>query len=288
MTRKTGFTLIELLVVIAIIAILAAIIFPVYMKTKESAYRNGDMSSMNSIRNALQLYRADQEAYPPQILGYATLYASGPNMGQVMPANTLRTGLYPRRVDSIETMRPAYDRPTYIQTTAAVWPHADSRAVGTAPILDLNGDGIIDATDDNAGARQAYSSTPGSPIYFCSQSYLNATNPGAMCDGPFYTASLANAAPFYEVSGYDAADVKIPPASGATDQWEIHYTLRWTSYSMTTGNRSDDPRQRRAALRVSREHRHRGLGPGSRHGGAGASLEASESHHPRASRCRGG
>ena len=34
MTRKSGFTLIELLVVIAIIAILAAIIFPVFMKAK--------------------------------------------------------------------------------------------------------------------------------------------------------------------------------------------------------------------------------------------------------------
>ncbi len=34
--------------------------------------------------------------------------------------------------------------------------------------------------------------------------------------------------------------------------------------------RWDDPRQRRAALHAGREHRHRRLGPGSRHGGAGA------------------
>src|SRR5579862_4833867 len=88
MTRKTAFTLIELLVVIAIIAILAAIIFPVFMRAKEAAYRAGDLSNMNALRNGLQLYRADQEAYPPQLLGYVTLYASGPQMNQVIPASS--------------------------------------------------------------------------------------------------------------------------------------------------------------------------------------------------------
>src|SRR5579871_52621 len=109
MSRRTGFTLIELLTVIAIIAILAAIIFPVFMKTKEAAYRSGDMSNMNSIRNALQLYRADQEAYPPQILGYASVYMSGPQTGQLIPATALQAALYPKRIDSIDTLRPAYD-----------------------------------------------------------------------------------------------------------------------------------------------------------------------------------
>src|ERR1043166_5557314 len=110
MTRKTGFTLIELLVVIAIIAILAAIIFPVFMKAKESAYRAGDMSNMNAIRNAMQLYRMDQEAYPPQILGYATYYTSGPQTGQLIPASATRQALYPKRIDAISGLQPAYDR----------------------------------------------------------------------------------------------------------------------------------------------------------------------------------
>ncbi len=37
MTRRSGFTLIELLVVIAIIAILAAILFPVFARAREKA-----------------------------------------------------------------------------------------------------------------------------------------------------------------------------------------------------------------------------------------------------------
>jgi prepilin-type N-terminal cleavage/methylation domain-containing protein len=50
MTRKhsTGFTLIELLVVIAIIAVLAAILFPVFAKAREKA-RQTTCTSTNSL-----------------------------------------------------------------------------------------------------------------------------------------------------------------------------------------------------------------------------------------------
>ena len=105
MSRKRAFTLIELLTVIAIIAILAAIILPVLARAKDNAYRNSDISNMNAIRAALQLYRVDQGAYPPALLGYVTLYASGPNMGQVIPADQLKGFLYNKRVPSLETLR---------------------------------------------------------------------------------------------------------------------------------------------------------------------------------------
>src|SRR5580700_9011458 len=88
MKLNKGFTLIELLVVIAIIAILAAIIFPVYSRVKDSAYRSSDMANMNSIRTALQMYRADQGGYPPALLGYATGYSNfAPSAADIVPAN---------------------------------------------------------------------------------------------------------------------------------------------------------------------------------------------------------
>ena len=93
MKTRRGFTLIELLTVIAIIALLSAIIFPVFARSKAAAARNGDFSDMNSLRSALQLYRVDQGAYPPQLLGYVTLYTSGPNAGNVIPANELKSFL---------------------------------------------------------------------------------------------------------------------------------------------------------------------------------------------------
>jgi len=49
---KRGFTLIELLVVIAIIAILAAILFPVFESARENGRATRCMSNMKQINNA--------------------------------------------------------------------------------------------------------------------------------------------------------------------------------------------------------------------------------------------
>lgn len=57
--RERGFTLIELLVVIAIIAILAAILFPIFARAKESGRITQCASNMRQINNALLMYADD-------------------------------------------------------------------------------------------------------------------------------------------------------------------------------------------------------------------------------------
>jgi prepilin-type N-terminal cleavage/methylation domain-containing protein/prepilin-type processing-associated H-X9-DG protein len=57
--RKRGFTLIELLVVIAIIAILAAILFPVFAKAREKARQSSCLSNVKQIMLAALQYCQD-------------------------------------------------------------------------------------------------------------------------------------------------------------------------------------------------------------------------------------
>ena len=59
MRRLRGFTLIELLVVIAIIGILAAMVFPVFARARESARKAVCLSNVKNIALAIQMYLAD-------------------------------------------------------------------------------------------------------------------------------------------------------------------------------------------------------------------------------------
>jgi prepilin-type N-terminal cleavage/methylation domain-containing protein/prepilin-type processing-associated H-X9-DG protein len=63
--RRKGFTLIELLVVIAIIAILAAILFPVFARAREKARQASCQSNLKQIALSVMMYSQDyDETYP--------------------------------------------------------------------------------------------------------------------------------------------------------------------------------------------------------------------------------
>jgi prepilin-type N-terminal cleavage/methylation domain-containing protein/prepilin-type processing-associated H-X9-DG protein len=81
--RHGGFTLIELLVVIAIIAILAAILFPVFARARSHARSTKCLSNLKQIGEAFSMYRNDyEERFPLRGPLDPNLYPSLPPAGQ--------------------------------------------------------------------------------------------------------------------------------------------------------------------------------------------------------------
>lgn len=101
---KRAFTLIELLVVIAIIAILAAILFPVFAQAKLAAKKTADLSNIKQIGTALAIYLNDNDdQYPAMVSDNVT---AGENQhplwssSGVLGPYTKNTQLFKSPVDS--------------------------------------------------------------------------------------------------------------------------------------------------------------------------------------------
>ena len=87
--KKKGFTLIELLVVIAIIALLAAILFPVFARARENARRSACQSNLKQIGLGLIQYAQDYDervaVWNQAVPGFvaSTGYPADPSLGEM-------------------------------------------------------------------------------------------------------------------------------------------------------------------------------------------------------------
>ena len=70
MARAMGFTLIELLVVTAIIAILAALLFPVFAQVRDKARQAACLSNLKQVGSALYMYIEDYDERMPYCYDY--------------------------------------------------------------------------------------------------------------------------------------------------------------------------------------------------------------------------
>src|SRR5215208_2314470 len=73
MKRRRGFTLIELLVVVAIIAILAAVLFPVFARARAAAYQSSCTSNLRQLATGFMLYCEDyDQTFPANGVSHLT------------------------------------------------------------------------------------------------------------------------------------------------------------------------------------------------------------------------
>src|SRR6187399_2962586 len=124
--ERGAFTLIELLVVIAIIAILAAILFPVFAQARDKARAATCLSNMKQVALALSMYTSDHEETFP-IHQDADMFmrpTALPNWGRLLFPYTKNIGVY-------------------LCPTARIWPgHAAGAAKGLE-ITSLLGNGVL-------------------------------------------------------------------------------------------------------------------------------------------------
>lgn len=75
--NERGFTFVELMTVLVILGLLAAIIFPRFMRARFKAYHNACLQSTKNIATALESYSIDNDHQYPANLNLLTLPVSG-------------------------------------------------------------------------------------------------------------------------------------------------------------------------------------------------------------------
>ncbi len=182
--NNTGFTLIELLVVIAIIAILAAILFPVFAKAREKARQTSCASNMRQLGLAELQYCQDYDELAP---GGSNWYGAGTGWaGQVYPyVRATKMFLCPDEMFSRPVVSYGYNGNFSSETGGGVYPTAAppigislaklTSAAVTVLYYEVNGNGATTWSYDitgsisppyTSGAADEYPTTcSGNPCY---------------------------------------------------------------------------------------------------------------------------
>jgi len=149
--RQSAFTLIELLVVIAIIAILAAILFPVFGRARENARRTSCLSNLKQIGLGIIQYTQDYDEIMPRASYYS---ASGTSWNDKTLPTTVTTVNY-KWMDAIYPYvksQQIFICPSSTNSLVGVGVHADYR-----PTQYLTRDNVTNTTGDYPKKYGSYS-----------------------------------------------------------------------------------------------------------------------------------
>lgn len=128
--KRNAFTLIELLVVIAIIAILAAILFPVFAQARESARKAYCLSNNKQLGLAFMMYAQDYDERLPNVTWFDSYDQQSNWLGSLgWPLSIIpyhkNTGKRSFLVCLSDPEHPNFSKPEYIEQLLAVnWPGA--------------------------------------------------------------------------------------------------------------------------------------------------------------------
>ncbi|MEO7718030.1 MAG: DUF1559 domain-containing protein [Capsulimonas sp.] len=215
MKSRIGFTLIELLVVIAIIAILAAILFPVFAKAREKARQTSCLSNLKQLGlGYMQYYQDSDECFPNGAKSQGAWTTAGIGWaGQIFPY-VKSTGVYSCPDDSTSVAagrnRISYAVNAQLSEKAVTLAGANQPASTilfievsniqgqTLPtenpaIANLSpadyGDNLISGWGTNGGNNQCCNSSPGNPGF-----YVTGKTMGVNDHDPVLTPGKAKAA----------------------------------------------------------------------------------------------
>lgn len=213
MNRK-AFTLIELLVVIAIIAILSAILFPVFSKVRAQARQTQCMTQMHDVWLAAKLYKDDNNRYPAALFGFAEV--AGGDFAESGATAVVN-------IDGLK-YKPLFNPQRYLR---------DNTKFLCPATLDKTAGKITDPANLTIPATLATSARypVGSPLAGNQYTFsaLMQHNMGKDGNQSFISKNLGQPVYFYKYDNYD-----VQPAPNATldgpapGVYEVHYALDWT------------------------------------------------------------